>query len=271
MSESPNDHADSADETIVPRSVGLTQAQIEQQRRTHRLLEHGARPRMSIAAIQHITSVFRPQSSQPEPDWLLPPDLTLFYAKGVAELPATDNMKHYILESLRTHDAVFILGMHKNIPIPQGWIMALESLKLKLAPDIDFDFVLVPSSTNETFGRLYVDGHSLPIPLVHDKNICTTDITLIDAVEKRVFENTSPVHKRRRAIQKEVTKISTISHEPDPVPMQEPEPMPPHSAPPVARSLDPVEGILQKWDAQYRAELQEARRIRQRIVTSSSR
>ncbi|MCX6733764.1 MAG: hypothetical protein NTX63_03035 [Candidatus Peregrinibacteria bacterium] len=271
MSESPKDRADGADEPIAPRSLELTLAQIELQRRAHRLLEHGTRPRMSIADIQKITSVFHPQSPQTEPDWLLPPDLTLFYARGDAPLLATDNMKRYILESLRAHDAVFILGMHKNIPIPQGWITALESLKLKLAPDIDFDFVFVPSSTNETFGRLYVDEHSLAIPLVHDKNMCTTDDALIHEVEKCIATNASPIHKRRRAIQKEAERVSAISQEPELSPIHEPEPTPPCIVSSTTRSLDPVEGILQKWDAQYRAEVQETRKIHQRIITSSSR
>ena len=262
MSESQKNHAHDADGSIAPRPIKLTTAP-ELQKGAHRLLEHGPRPRMSIAAIQQITSVFRTQYSRTEPDWLLPPDLMLFYTKGVATPPTTDNMRSYILDFLRAHDAVFILAAHKNIPIPQGWITALQSLKLKLTPDIDFDFVFVPSSTNETFGRLYINEYSLTIPLVHDKNICTTDDVFIDKVEKCVVENASPVHKRCRAVQEEVAMLSAISHGPVPTP--------PRTAPPATQSSHPADSILQKWDAQYRAEIQEARKIRQRIITSSSR
>ena len=154
--------------TLHTESDQLTVGQKERAKATERLSEplSTPRPRMSVDEIRELTAVFRtnlqPASAHDEDDivipfplltsgdasdelvltfspevtdesvdpaWLLSPHLALFYSKADATpLPAHD-MKRYVLESLRSHDAVFILNVRKNIGMPKAWLTALEALK----------------------------------------------------------------------------------------------------------------------------------------------
>jgi|GEM_PF-7069099 len=264
---------------------------------------------MSVEAIRSITAPFRSHAQpevpgdlasyqleypfpSPEPDddfdptadipdgsitdsvWLTPPHTMLFYVKGSATPPPLDTIKQHVLDSLHSNDAVFILSVRKDVGIPMSWIAALEKLKTTFSPAIDFDFMFIPSGTSETFGCLYVDEHYRSIPLDHDNYVCTTDDALMAELEMCITEMTSPLYKRCHAVRKEVEKVTTASHPiedlitPDPV--QRPI-VGVASFKKPARSVDIVDQVFARWEAESRADRDAANKARLAAVRSSSR
>lgn len=265
----------SANDIPIPPLPELSLGQRERMRRNESLRAPpaGPRPRVSMADIQKQTSEFSTDAQSTSPTWLLPPHLTLFYKKREAPMLPSDTIKQCVIDSLRLHDAVFIVVIRKNIGIPTAWLAALEELKSKLSPDIDFDFMFIPSGTDETIAGLYVDGGYLAIQLDHDNNICTTDDALIAGLELCVSRMVSPIHRRCRAVQKDTERAATIP--PDVIPAAVPEPSLPciSEAPPKKpiRTVDASDVFLAQWDAEARADNAAANKVRLAAVRSTSR
>lgn len=280
MSESPNGTGNTSP-PLPPLSLG----QRERKRITESLLAPhvGPRPRISIADIQRQTAssfiITQPADLDPaEPDSFAihyavpadppcpsPPDLTLFYTKGEALKPTTDNIKQYVLDSLRTNDAILILNIRSGVSIPQPWLTALDALKVKLSPDIDFDFLFISYGGIETFGRLYIDELNLVVPLDHDNNMCTSYDALINELEGCIMSAVSPVNKRCRAVLKEVERVLAareITQQAAPEPLPEQTPITNRNE----EERDSVsERVLSQWQSQFLANREEERRERFRL------
>lgn len=161
-------------------------------------------------------------------------------------------MRSSIIDSLRSNDAVFILGIRKNINIPQMWLTALETFKVNAASEIDFDFIIVPVETDVTVGNLYVGAHRHAIPLEHDDHLCTTDEALITTLTSLIIQTIPPIYRRCKAIRKAVENAVIPKSSPTPTPQ-------PNTT---IRHADAVEDTLQRWDAQYRDNQASAHRDR---------
>lgn len=279
-------------DTLDVESDGLTIAQRENARAANRLSEpfSGPRRRMSIGEIQEHTAVFRtdPQptstvdagvSAIDEPtdtSWLLPPHLALFYKKMVVTSLLADNMKQYVLDALRSHDAVFILSVRKNIGMPNAWLTALETLKERLFPSIDFDHMCISAETDETFGWLYVDGKHFAIPLDHDNDICTTDDALVAELELYITRFVPPVNARCRGVQREVERLMTAKQSQPSFMQRQVTDIgaePPVEVPLIkktTRHVDPSDVFLAKWEAEAKVELEASKKARLAVIRSSS-